>query len=922
MSAASLTLSGGGRVSPRIAAALLTACFTVLSPPAPQASLAANQLAVSHLSRGVPGAAFPAQDLAAGLLDDNAATAVSLAPGEALEFAFVGAPRWINRLAVSGELGAWRVALRDLEGAWSAWLTGRAATPETIGEPLFATGLRFVAVPTADFPGGVRVAGLKAIFHQDDPDRAGRADAGSPTYHADWINDYPGTDSDLTKCDNDADDMGDKLPNTWTTWLHGDANAHEVHFKNTGIGNGDNNDHADNADLAYFSGHGTSQVDAGYTNTSLGSMKFGDTTHDDAYIVPSDMANAWGDDQMEWLVSTSCQTLRVAGRPYWKLGMVGVHLLCGSDSVIADKSYGEVLGEETVDNGLFDTAVTVKQSWFDAMDEWNGAHEGAVVQAENSTMGNDFIWNEGTVAADPTVDATWITWIYDVGSVAPSPPAPPHAAPALRDPVRIDARPGRGWPVRVDRSLLAGATAPAMPVWNVVPRMVDSFYVRNLANAICASEGILCGGQIGQGAPGELNLIQGQFELRVRQATGGFSATDAKNWLGWRTSRPSLLLGAAAVTRADQVLTNWGVKPADATASSVHYLWQRAETATAGAAPNDSSFSIASTVGYTRRIGTGEGYPVHGPGASIKVTLGGNGSIQRVFGRAWRPLTQGANVSVLPLDSILVALSRLGNGAVLDPKRIPVDSIQVNSFELGYFEPACRENVTALRPVYLLYCTTWDLGVPTAVEYAVTGDAMPLDVDILAPQYGVAVPPGATVCFNGATSGGVPPYTAQWLLDDGTVLGTGSSVCAPINLPSDPHAAGDSSRTVTLLVRDSHGVEGEALVRIRLVTVTAAALDPSGTGIGFTAVPTGVARGAVRVAFRGVAAGAARTTLRAYDATGRLVRTLYDGAASGAVESVSWDRRDEAGRMVAPGVYALRLETGGRVDSRRIVLLP
>ena len=64
----------------------------------------------------------------------------------------------------------------------------------------------------------------------------------------------------------------------------------------------------------------------------------------------------------------------------------------------------------------------------------------------------------------------------------------------------------------------------------------------------------------------------------------------------------------------------------------------------------------------------------------------------------------------------------------------------------------------------------------------------------------------------------------------------------------------------------------------------------------------------------------ARLTL--YDALGRRVRLLVPDAAQAAGEHrARWDRRDEAGRTVAPGVYLARLAVDGQVLLRRIPLV-
>lgn len=61
--------------------------------------------------------------------------------------------------------------------------------------------------------------------------------------------------------------------------------------------------------------------------------------------------------------------------------------------------------------------------------------------------------------------------------------------------------------------------------------------------------------------------------------------------------------------------------------------------------------------------------------------------------------------------------------------------------------------------------------------------------------------------------------------------------------------------------------------------------------------------------------------LRVYDVTGRVVRTLMDGAPGTGRFLMTWDGTDEAGRRVASGVYFYRLETTGATLTRKMMLL-
>jgi hypothetical protein len=64
-----------------------------------------------------------------------------------------------------------------------------------------------------------------------------------------------------------------------------------------------------------------------------------------------------------------------------------------------------------------------------------------------------------------------------------------------------------------------------------------------------------------------------------------------------------------------------------------------------------------------------------------------------------------------------------------------------------------------------------------------------------------------------------------------------------------------------------------------------------------------------------------RVTVRVYDPSGRLVRTLVDAPLPAGEHRLDWDGRDASGRRVASGVYFVRAEAGRQSGSRKVVLL-
>ncbi len=66
---------------------------------------------------------------------------------------------------------------------------------------------------------------------------------------------------------------------------------------------------------------------------------------------------------------------------------------------------------------------------------------------------------------------------------------------------------------------------------------------------------------------------------------------------------------------------------------------------------------------------------------------------------------------------------------------------------------------------------------------------------------------------------------------------------------------------------------------------------------------------------------ASRVSLAVFDQQGRRVRTLADGELAAGEHPFAWDGRDDGGRAVASALYFVRLETGGRAISRRLVVV-
>jgi hypothetical protein len=148
----------------------------------------------------------------------------------------------------------------------------------------------------------------------------------------------------------------------------------------------------------------------------------------------------------------------------------------------------------------------------------------------------------------------------------------------------------------------------------------------------------------------------------------------------------------------------------------------------------------------------------------------------------------------------------------------------------------------------------------------------------------------------------------------GFVPGPGNQIASPTTTHFTDAAGAPAYYKLTGV--DVHGNEGPAVT-----------LLPSGT----TAVDGGTAPTELALALRSSSPAhtrvtlalalprTGRTTLAVYDAQGRRVRVLLDGAATPGRRTAAWDLRDDAGRTVGAGLYFAERAAGG--DRRTLKLV-
>jgi len=113
---------------------------------------------------------------------------------------------------------------------------------------------------------------------------------------------------------------------------------------------------------------------------------------------------------------------------------------------------------------------------------------------------------------------------------------------------------------------------------------------------------------------------------------------------------------------------------------------------------------------------------------------------------------------------------------------------------------------------------------------------------------------------------------------------------------------------------DAHGNESPVATLAPSGTLDAGA--PLATRAFLALAGANPSRGAIALRFGLAAPG--RVSLALYDAGGRRVRRLASGAFEAGEHTATWDGRDEAGHVVAAGLYFARIEGPGLTATRRI----
>ncbi len=165
------------------------------------------------------------------------------------------------------------------------------------------------------------------------------------------------------------------------------------------------------------------------------------------------------------------------------------------------------------------------------------------------------------------------------------------------------------------------------------------------------------------------------------------------------------------------------------------------------------------------------------------------------------------------------------------------------------------------------------------------------------------------------------PLPEPWLAVDtfaGTVPAGGQAEVAVIVNSVDAEL-GSYAGQITLHTNDLENPQIQIPVQAHVVEDVTAATDHVPTAHALGEATPNPFNPSTTIAYAIPRAG--RVTLRVFDVTGRLVRTLVSGARPAGRHDVTWDGRDAGGRAVASGAYYYRLDAPGYAATRKMMLI-
>ena len=778
-------------------------------------TLSDNRLSFSRIGLRSNRGTLDSSGAELSALDNDKSSSVSLpSDGSAsLEIQFIGQPRWINEIEIDGTLTDARLEVLNTDGRWQTW--GRLTDKTADGTRFTGDAGRYMGVRIT--PAGLSTTELVDIsearggFQQIDTDSADRAEGDGPSYFYEWVENY--SSSPLSNTSEDATKLGDQLPSTWDVSGYGNSRANEEDFKRTEYG-GKNNDYADEHDLVFFSGHG-SKRSGEYYSDSTRCITFSNTTSDDSAMTAGDAHDSWGDDDMEWIGMSACQTMRQDSR--WAASMNGVHLVMGWQTNMYDvDNFGKKFAKRMVDSGSFDSAYPVKESWFYAAEKTHWyVDRTAEVIGETRNMGSDYLWGQGSVNSDPTDDSTYTRWSYGTRSRSES----------LGHKAQDDAQNaiqfrGDSLNVRIGRDTLDSARDNARPhfvTFDLMPPNVDAQSTGVLTDNLCESLGMLCQADVGiSGDEREMIAVKGDQEVRIWKGDGSLDVIDRNHYLNDNGNMmPRLLSQEEARERASMIIGSLGIPMQDRVLAHEDFLWMDIDVQKDIDGNEDLAYDsvpIRTRTIFRREI---NGLPTFGPGAEAVIELGHDGALAKASVQSWTALQAGEQVQLMELEPLLEQIADRGSQIFINNVRQPMSDIQIDQIQVGYWVDTQTQGAEKLLPCYALACTVRDgEGEPTGMNLVLNAavPAPKVDIQVENDEQGCHLP-NEPVCFTANVDTFNGQFEIKWIdQTTGMILDTTDDFVCHV-FPTDLER---SARTVTIeaRVKDSLGTVRSATATV------------------------------------------------------------------------------------------------------------
>jgi hypothetical protein len=669
-------------------------------------------------------------------------------------------------------------------------------------------------------------------------------DGGTAEMGVEWITDWPGTDDDRANWYYSANYLyNDLLSRGWIGRFNwGNTNAWEKDFKPPYAPP----DHGlmDSVDLGMIGTHGTTAYDAKWKQT-LSAVYFS-SNNDDWFLSPGEAYRYYGTNDLEWLIFDSCSVLRDNSMWYWHQTFNGLHLMLGfaNTMYVVYPGDGGVFADRARYKGWWHPARTVTQAWFSAVSDQQPHGVLARVLAEELNNYNDYLWGEGYVSPDYPNDTAFWYWDHWSGTPDPLP--------------------------------LIGAAPTSLPVYQVVPRMVDQNYVKNIGMAF----GLMDDTKIHQEGSKfymvdvaavpptcqdtdtsqymcDGSVVPSKF-LEVNASGGFFFQKLDELWTKPEMTRMLPANDAAALSAANLFIrSNAKLLPGNWFSSGGSFALQgtptiRLEGATSGpalgqalaAGPPDKQTNYA--VDYGRSVAAaGQQLSIVGPGSRYNVYIGNNSAIVGFQG-GWRDVVQPllTNPGGQSLGATTVSIktaAQAWNDFLANPDialaKPPLGQYNTTGKPLptlAYYEQASDVPQKELIPVWVFVADVYTTAAqalkqdPLGATQLVASDvyvyvpaasadtALP-QASITSPAAGTKLLSGQSLNLTGTASGGTLPYTFQWSSSVDGTLGTGPTVAVPGGLHPDIHGGNAQPNTIYLLVSDADGKQATATVDVTVL---------------------------------------------------------------------------------------------------------